>query len=95
MYMAKYVFTETSSRNITEDGEQLRVVNYRGKDDKSIPNTVLNVDGSFTMPIADYFMAGAEGRLSEVIREHVVERITASEDEAGGEGEAGGDNGAT
>lgn len=73
--MANYEFTETSSRNITEDGEMLRLVNYRGKDDNTIPNTVLNVDGSFTMPIMDYFMAGAEGRLSEVIREHVIERL--------------------
>jgi len=78
--MANYEFTETSSRNITEDGRQMRLVNYRGKDDQSIPNTVLNVDGSFTMPIADYFMAGAEQRLTEVIREHVIDRLTVDEE---------------
>lgn len=74
--MANYEFTETSSRNITKDGETLRLVNYRGKDNQSIPNTVLNVDGSFTMPVMDYFIAGAEMRLGEVIREHVIERLT-------------------
>lgn len=79
--MANYEFTETSSRNTTRDGETLRVVNYRGKDDSSIPDTVLNVDGSFTMPVMDYFMAGAENRLSEEIRAHVVERLTAKEDD--------------
>ena len=78
--MANYKFTETSSRNITQDGEQLRVVNYRGIDDNSIPNTVLNVDGSFTMPVLDYFMAGAENRLSEVIRDKVIERISPQEE---------------
>ena len=78
--MANYEFTETSSRNITENGEQMRVVNYRGKDDSSIPNTVLNVDGSFTMPVMDYFMAGADNRLSEEIRNHVVERLTVPEE---------------
>lgn len=79
--MANYEFTETSSRNTTRDGETLRVVNYRGKDGSSIPDTVLNVNGSFTMPVMDYFMAGAENRLSEEIRAHVVERLTAKEDE--------------
>lgn len=79
--MANYEFTETSSRNTTRDGETLRVVNYRGKDGSSIPDTVLNVNGSFTMPVMDYFMAGAENRLSEEIRAHVVERLTAKEDD--------------
>lgn len=78
--MANYEFKETSSRNINQDGEQLRVVNYRGIDDNSIPNTVLNVDGSFTMPVMDYFMAGAENRLSEVIRDKVIERISPQEE---------------
>lgn len=79
--MANYEFTETSSRNTTRDGETLRVVNYRGKDDSSIPDTVLNVDGSFTMPVMDYFMAGAEGRLSEEIRAHVIERLSGDSEE--------------
>ncbi|MEN2468010.1 hypothetical protein [Ornithinibacillus sp. JPR2-1] len=79
--MAKYEFSETSSRNITEDGVQVRLVNYRGKDDASIPNIVLNVDGSFTMPVMDYFIAGAENRLSDVIRDHVLAKIAGTESE--------------
>lgn len=78
--MANYEFTETSSRRVEENGEYLRVVYYRGIDDQSIPNTVLNVDGSFTMPEADYFLAGSEGKLPEVIREKVIERISVKED---------------
>ncbi|MEK4922034.1 hypothetical protein MKX78_08970 [Cytobacillus sp. FSL R5-0569] len=74
--MEQYIFIETSSRNITENGEQLRVVNFRGTDQSSIPNEQLNVDGSFTMPIMDYFMAGVEGRLSEVIKTKVLGRLT-------------------
>ena len=73
--MEQYIFIETSSRNITENGEQLRVVNFRGTDQTSIPNQQLNVDGSFTMPMMDYFMAGVEGRLSEVIRNKVIGRL--------------------
>ncbi|MEK4924102.1 hypothetical protein MKX78_19530 [Cytobacillus sp. FSL R5-0569] len=73
--MEQYNFIETSSRNITENGEQLRVVNFRGTDQTSIPNQQLNVDGSFTMPMMDYFMAGVEGRLSEVIRNKVIGRL--------------------
>lgn len=74
--MEDYVFVETSSRNVDVDGEQMRVVNFRGTDQTSIPNERLNVDGSFTMPVMDYFMAGAEGRLSEVIRDNVIDRLT-------------------
>ncbi|WP_342488531.1 hypothetical protein MKX67_18280 [Cytobacillus sp. FSL W7-1323] len=74
--MEQYIFIETSSRNITENGEQFRVVNFRGTDQSSIPNEQLNVDGSFTMPIMDYFMAGVEGRLSEVIKTKVLGRLS-------------------
>ena len=77
--MEAYEFTETSSRNITEDGEQLRVVNFRGTDQTSIPNEKLNVDGSFTMPMMEYFTAGVEGKLSETIRVKVIGRLTPEE----------------
>lgn len=79
--MEEYVFTETSSRNVTENNEQLRVVNFRGTDQTSIPNEKLNVDGSFTMPLMDYFMAGVEGRLPEVIRDKVIGRLSHGEEE--------------
>lgn len=77
--MEAYEITETSSRNITEDGEQLRVVYFRGTDQTSIPNEKLNVDGSFTMPMMEYFMAGVEGKLAETIRVKVIGRITPEE----------------
>ena len=80
--MEDYIFTETSSRSVDVDGVQMRVVNFRGTDQTSIPNERLNVDGSFTMPLMDYFMAGVEGRLSEVIRVKVVERLTPKEEGA-------------
>lgn len=80
--MADYIFTETSSRSIEVDGEQMRLVNFRGTDQTSIPNERLNVEGSFTMPVMDYFMAGVENRLSEVIRDNVVERLTRNEEGA-------------
>lgn len=78
--MEDYVFTETSSRNSEENGEQIRVVNFRGTDQMSIPNERLNVDGSFTMPALDYFTAGVENKLSEVIRVKVMERLTPKEE---------------
>jgi hypothetical protein len=83
--MANYEFTETSSRNVEVDGEQMRAVNFRGKDEESLPNDKLNVDGTFTMPLMEYFQAGMEGRLSEVIRNKVVERLTPEEDEGDAE----------
>ena len=75
--MAEYEFIETSSRNITEDGEQKRVVNFRGTDQSSVPNEKLNVDGSFTMPLMEYFQAGVDGELPNKIKEYVVARLQA------------------
>ena len=77
--MENYEFTEMSSRNITENDVELRVVSFRGTDQTSIPDEQLNVSGSFKMPLMEYFMAGAEGRLSEVIKEYVVKRLTSKE----------------
>lgn len=77
--MADYEFTETSSRNVTVDGEQIRVVNFRGTDQTSVPNEKLNVDGSFQMPLMEYFQAGVDGELPEKIREYVVSRLDKAE----------------
>lgn len=75
--IAEYEFVETSSRNVTEDGEQKRVVNFRGTDQSSLPNEKLNVDGSFTMPLMEYFQAGVDGELPNKIKEYVVGRLQA------------------
>ncbi len=75
--MAEYEFVETSSRNVTEDGQQVRVVNFRGTDQSSVPNEKLNVDGSFTMPLMEYFQAGVDGELPNKIKEYVVGRLQA------------------
>jgi len=75
--MAEYEFVETSSRNISEDGEQKRAVNFRGTDQSSLPNEKLNVDGSFTMPLMEYFQAGVDGELPIKIKEYVVGRLQA------------------
>jgi len=75
--MADYEFRETSSRNIEQDGEQVRVVNFRGTDGTSVPNEKLNVDGSFTMPLMEYFQAGVDGELPDKIRDYVVNRLQA------------------
>lgn len=79
--MDNYEFTETSSRNVEENGEQVRLVNFRGVDSESVPHQKLNVDGSFTMPIIEYFTAGMEGTLPESIREHVVNRFAPEENQ--------------
>ena len=75
--MAEYEFVETSSRNVTEDGQQLRAVSFRGTDQSSLPNEKLNVDGSFTMPLMEYFQAGVDGELSVKIKDYVVGRLQA------------------
>ena len=75
--MAEYEFVETSSRNVTEDGQQLRAVNFRGTDQSSLPNEKLNVDGSFTMPLMEYFQAGVDGELPTKIKDYVVGRLQA------------------
>lgn len=78
--MEQYEFTETSSRGAMENGEQVRIVHFRGTDTAERSNDRLNVDGSFTMPLMEYFKAGMEGKLSEVIRNKVIERLTPTEE---------------
>lgn len=81
--MSNYEFTESSSRNIEQDGEQVRLINFRGTEprDDSGDRERLNIDGAIVVPMMDYFMAGAEGRLPELIKEKVLERLTAREQE--------------
>lgn len=77
--MEKYEFKETSSQPFEEDGEKFRKVYFRGID----PDRELNVDGFIPkVPLMDYFVAGMEGTLSELIRVHVVEKLTATDDNA-------------
>lgn len=83
--MEKYEFTETSSRGITENGEQMRIVNFRGTDTAERSHDKLNVDGSFAMPLMEYFKAGMEGKLSDVIRDKVIDRLRPEEEPAPGE----------
>jgi len=78
--MENYEFVETTSRGIVENGEQMRVVNFRGTDTSNRNHDKLNVDGSFTMPLMDYFKAGMEGRISEVIQTRVIERLSPVEE---------------
>lgn len=75
--MAEYEFRETSSRSVEQDGEQVRVVNFRGTDGTSVANEKLNVDGSFTMPLMEYFQAGVDGELPVKIKDYVVGRLQA------------------
>ncbi|MFD1453216.1 hypothetical protein ACFQ5E_20920 [Oceanobacillus sojae] len=87
--MSNYEFRETSSRNIDRDGEQVRLVNFRGEElrEDREDRERLNIDGSIIVPVMDYFMAGAEGRLPELIKDKVIERLTdrAEEEEEAGE----------
>lgn len=78
--MENYEFRETSSRNITENGEQVRAVSFRGSDKAEDRYDSLNVDGSFTMPMTEYFQAGVDGNLSTVIKNKVVDRLTTEEE---------------
>ncbi len=80
--MSNYEFKETGSRNIERDGEQVRLVSFRGNspiegDDRER----LNIDGAIVVQITDYFQAGIDGAIPELIKNKVVERLTARETE--------------
>jgi hypothetical protein len=78
-----YNFNETSSRNVEVDGEQMRRVSFRGEEQATGDvHEKLNVDGSFTMPLMDYFMAGVDGTIPEVIREKVMQKLSPNEENA-------------
>ncbi|SFM36383.1 hypothetical protein SAMN04487943_11523 [Gracilibacillus orientalis] len=77
--MEEYVFVETSSRTVTEDGQRFRRINFRGND----PTNELNVDGYIPkVPEMDYFQAGLDGTLSDLIRNFVIDKLTPTEQSA-------------
>ncbi|WP_077603606.1 hypothetical protein [Oceanobacillus sojae] len=84
--MSNYEFKETGSRNIERDGERVRLVSFRGNspiegDDRER----LNIDGAIIVPMMDYFQAGMNGELPQLIKDKVLERLTAREQEENAE----------
>lgn len=76
--MANYEFTETSSSTVIEGDKRFRKIYFRGVD----PEHELNVDGNIPkVPELDYFMAGVEGKLGELIRDFVIKKITEAPEE--------------
>ena len=80
--MSNYTFEEISSRNGTKNGESVRMVSFRGTEPRETreDNEYLNITGSVSMPVMDYFTAGTEGKLPNVIKEKVIEQLTAREE---------------
>lgn len=79
--MEDYIFEEERSQNVEVDGEVLRRVDFKGTEQTTKVNENLSVSGRFTMPLMEYFQAGMEGRLPEVIRDKVIERISSADGE--------------
>lgn len=70
--MDKYEFIEMSSSGFVEDGQSYRIVYFRGVD----PEHQLNVDGHIPkVPMMDYFKAGLEGTLENLIRQFVLDKL--------------------
>ncbi|MFD1451520.1 hypothetical protein ACFQ5E_12005 [Oceanobacillus sojae] len=86
--MNNYTFTEQSSKNVERNGEQVRLVTFRGSGPRDgIDNEYLNVDGRVDIPLMDYFMAGMENRIPALIKDKVIEQLTAREQELEGKEE--------
>lgn len=76
--MNEYTFLETSSRTENDaEGNPIRRVNFRGND----PEGQINVDGYVHMPVMDYFMAGVDGSLPQIIKDKVIERLSEREEQ--------------
>lgn len=72
--MEGYNFKETSSSTFTDSSERFRKVHFIGEDIQD-PRQ-LNITGYIPkVPEVDYFRAGLEGTLDDLIRNHVVARI--------------------
>lgn len=81
--MNNYTFTEQSSKNVERNGEQVRLVTFRGSEPREgIDNEYLNVDGRIDIPLTDYFMAGIENRIPALIKGKVIEQLTGREQES-------------
>lgn len=76
--MNEYEFQERSSTTIVEGDERFRRINFRGVD----PERELNVDGHIPkVPESEYFEAGMEGKMNELIKDFVVKKLTNDADE--------------
>ncbi|PAV30158.1 hypothetical protein CIL05_06740 [Virgibacillus profundi] len=73
--MEKYEFSETNSMPVEENGEQFRKVYFRGID----PARELDVNGHIPkVPVTEYFQAGIDGTIDDLIRTFVVDKLTVS-----------------
>ncbi len=80
--MNNYTFNEQSSKTVERNGEQVRLVTFRGSEPRDgLDNEYLNVDGRVDIPLMDYFMAGMENRIPALIKDRVIAQLTEREEE--------------
>lgn len=80
--MNNYTFTEQSSKTVERNGEQVRLVTFRGSEPREgLDNEYLNVDGRVDIQLMDYFTAGMNGEIPTLIKEKVIAQLTEREEE--------------
>ncbi|PWA05493.1 hypothetical protein DCC39_18070 [Pueribacillus theae] len=72
----RYEFRETSSNAVEQDGQHFRRVYFTGGDSTG----ELTINGYIPMvPALEYFQAGIDGTINDLIREHVMTKLTGAE----------------
>lgn len=81
--MNDYAFEETNSRTVEVNGEQKRRIDFNGIDPNGSSTQVdyLNISGRIFVDVMEYFQAGLDGRIPELISEKVSERLNGREEE--------------
>ncbi|MEF3330552.1 hypothetical protein [Oceanobacillus oncorhynchi] len=87
--MNNYEFDcDGSTRFIEVDGEQYVLVRFTAREPREMRDSQenINLNGNVALLAMEYFQAGLDGKISDVVRDNVIGKLTAREQE-NGEGE--------
>ncbi len=82
--MNNYEFDcDGSTRFIEIDGEQYVLVRFTAREPREMRESQenINLNGNIALPAMEFFQAGLDGNLSDVVRDNVIDKLTAREEE--------------
>ncbi|WP_152658304.1 hypothetical protein [Oceanobacillus sp. CFH 90083] len=82
--MNNYEFEcDGTTRFIEVDGEQQILVRFTAREPREMRESQenINLNGNVALPAMEFFQAGLDGNLSDVVRDTVLDKLTAREDD--------------
>lgn len=82
--MNNYQFEcDGSTRFIEVDGEQHVLVRFTAREPREMRESQenINLNGDVALPAMEYFQAGLDGKIADVVRDTVIDKLTVREEE--------------